>query len=65
MVELFYIEAGSSATLGSILYIHTDNDNEQYGQTAGGSTKTQLAIKIRTNDDVKIKYIAAFFTDRH
>ena len=41
MVELLYIEAGSSATLGSILDIHTDNDNEQYGKTAGGSTKTQ------------------------
>ena len=41
MVKLSYIEADSSATLGSILYVNTDNDNGHYGVTAGGSTTTK------------------------
>ena len=47
MVELFYIEACSPATLGSILYINTHNDNEQYRKTKGRSTKTQSTNEVR------------------
>ena len=47
MVELFYIEACSPTTLGSILYINTHNDNEQYRKTKGRSTKTQSTNEVR------------------
>ena len=68
MVKLSYIEADSSTTLGSILYINTDNDNGHYGVTAGGSTKTELTDekcqkKLGTNDDVKVKYVKFIFTN--
>ena len=68
MVKLSYIEVDSSATLGSILYINTDNDNGHYGVTAGGSTKTELTDekcqkKLGTNDDVKVKYVTVIFTN--
>ena len=41
MIELLHIKSDSSVMLGFFLYSNTGNDNEQYGKTAGGSTKKQ------------------------
>ena len=55
------------ATLGSFLYSNTDNDNGQYGETAGGSTKKQSTVvkvgnkKLRKNN--KAKDIRTFFAN--